>query len=61
MAFVITGARVGIGGMATSIGAILFLLLIGYTLKEYEKLRPILAGYNIIFHHLRFCLPVGLG
>jgi len=40
---------VGIGGMAGSVGAILFPLLIGYTLEEYKKLGHISAGYNIIF------------
>lgn len=40
---------VGIGGMAGSIGATLFPLLVGSLLAYYEALGNITAGYNILF------------
>ncbi len=40
---------VGIGGMAGSIGGILFPLLIGYLLDAYKTAGNITAGYNLIF------------
>jgi ACS family hexuronate transporter-like MFS transporter len=40
---------VGIGGMAGSIGGILFPLLIGYILDLYKNAGNIVGGYNIIF------------
>jgi ACS family hexuronate transporter-like MFS transporter len=40
---------VGIGGMAGSVGGILFPLAIGLILDHYKLLGNITAGYNIIF------------
>ena len=40
---------VGIGGMAGSVGGILFPLAIGMILDQYKLLGNITAGYNIIF------------
>jgi ACS family hexuronate transporter-like MFS transporter len=40
---------VGIGGMAGSIGGILFPIVVGYLLDTYKALGNIGAGYNIIF------------
>lgn len=40
---------VGIGGMAGSIGGILFPMLVGYLLDSYKAAGDIGAGYNIIF------------
>jgi ACS family hexuronate transporter-like MFS transporter len=40
---------VGIGGMAGSVGGILFPLAIGMILDHYKLLGNITAGYNIIF------------
>lgn len=40
---------VGIGGMAGSIGGILFPLLVGAMLDHYKVLGNIAAGYNILF------------
>jgi ACS family hexuronate transporter-like MFS transporter len=40
---------VGIGGMAGSVGGILFPLVIGSILDHFELLGNITAGYNIIF------------
>jgi ACS family hexuronate transporter-like MFS transporter len=40
---------VGIGGMAGSVGGILFPLFIGVILDHYKALDNITAGYNIIF------------
>jgi ACS family hexuronate transporter-like MFS transporter len=40
---------VGIGGMAGSVGGILFPLLIGTMLDHYKLLGNINTGYNILF------------
>lgn len=40
---------VGIGGMAGSVGGILFPMLVGYLLDTYKAAGNIGAGYNIIF------------
>ncbi|MBK7870302.1 MAG: MFS transporter [Saprospiraceae bacterium] len=40
---------VGIGGMAGSIGGVLFPLFVGYLLEAYKTAGNITAGYNIIF------------
>lgn len=40
---------VGIGGMAGSIGGVLFPLLVGHLLEYYEEAGNITAGYNILF------------
>ncbi len=40
---------IGIGGMAGSVGGILFPMLIGYILENYKLAGNITAGYNIIF------------
>jgi ACS family hexuronate transporter-like MFS transporter len=40
---------VGIGGMAGSVGGILFPLFIGIILDHFKALENINAGYNIIF------------
>ena len=40
---------VGIGGMAGSVGGILFPLMVGIILDKYKLLGDIGAGYNIIF------------
>jgi ACS family hexuronate transporter-like MFS transporter len=40
---------VGIGGMAGSVGGILFPLLIGIVLDHFKGLRILSTGYNIIF------------
>jgi ACS family hexuronate transporter-like MFS transporter len=40
---------VGIGGMAGSVGGILFPLIVGTVLDHYKILGNIGAGYNIIF------------
>jgi ACS family hexuronate transporter-like MFS transporter len=40
---------IGIGGMAGSVGGILFPLLIGFLLDYFKALGNITAGYNIIF------------
>ena len=40
---------VGIGGMAGSIGGILFPILIGYILDSYKTAGNLVGGYNIIF------------
>ncbi|MGC3947255.1 MAG: MFS transporter [Chryseolinea sp.] len=40
---------VGIGGMAGSIGGMLFPLLVGRLLDHYEALGNIVTGYNILF------------
>jgi ACS family hexuronate transporter-like MFS transporter len=40
---------VGIGGMAGSVGGILFPLLVGYLLDFYKKAGNITVGYNLLF------------
>jgi MFS transporter, ACS family, hexuronate transporter len=40
---------VGIGGMAGSVGGILFPLLVGWLLDKYKVIGDIGSGYNIIF------------
>jgi MFS transporter, ACS family, hexuronate transporter len=40
---------VGIGGMAGSLGGIMFPLLVGYILEAYKHSDNMSAGYNIIF------------
>lgn len=40
---------VGIGGMAGSVGGILFPILVGYLLDYYKSIGNITAGYNILF------------
>ena len=40
---------VGIGGMAGSVGGILFPLMVGQVLDAYKADGNIVAGYNIIF------------
>ncbi|GGH03994.1 MFS transporter [Mucilaginibacter phyllosphaerae] len=40
---------VGIGGMAGSVGGILFPFLVGWVLENYKEAGNITAGYNIIF------------
>jgi ACS family hexuronate transporter-like MFS transporter len=40
---------VGIGGMAGSVGGILFPLFVGYLLDSYKEAGNITAGYNILF------------
>ncbi len=40
---------VGLGGMAGSVGGILFPLIVGYLLDTYKAQGNITAGYNIIF------------
>ncbi|MBL7859595.1 MAG: MFS transporter [Cyclobacteriaceae bacterium] len=40
---------VGIGGMAGSVGGILFPLLVGHLLNHYKVLGNITVGYNILF------------
>lgn len=40
---------VGIGGMAGSVGGVLFPLFVGYILDVYKNLGNSTAGYNIIF------------
>lgn len=40
---------IGIGGMAGSVGGILFPMLIGYILDLYKLKGNIVAGYNILF------------
>ena len=40
---------VGIGGMAGSVGGVLFPVFVGYILETYRQLGDSTAGYNIIF------------
>ncbi len=40
---------VGIGGMAGSVGGVLFPIFVGYILETYKHLGDSTAGYNIIF------------
>lgn len=40
---------IGIGGMAGSVGGILFPILVGYLLDSYKAAGNIGAGYNILF------------
>ncbi|MCF8300623.1 MAG: MFS transporter [Haliscomenobacter sp.] len=40
---------VGIGGMAGSVGGVLFPIFVGYILETYKQLGDSTAGYNIIF------------
>lgn len=40
---------VGIGGMAGSVGGIIFPLIVGWVLENYKEAGNITAGYNIIF------------
>lgn len=40
---------VGIGGMAGSVGGILFPLLVGRLLDAYKAAGDITAGYNLLF------------
>jgi MFS transporter, ACS family, hexuronate transporter len=40
---------VGIGGMAGSVGGILFPLVVGILLEHFKKLQMLSTGYNIIF------------
>lgn len=40
---------VGIGGMAGSVGGILFPMLVGYLLDHYKLLGNLTGGYNILF------------
>ncbi|MFN9688178.1 MAG: MFS transporter [Bacteroidota bacterium] len=40
---------VGIGGMAGSVGGVLFPIFVGYLLETYRQLGDSTAGYNIIF------------
>jgi ACS family hexuronate transporter-like MFS transporter len=40
---------VGIGGMAGSVGGILFPIVVGYLLDHYKLLGNLTAGYNILF------------
>ncbi|WP_338877414.1 MFS transporter (plasmid) [Spirosoma sp. SC4-14] len=40
---------VGIGGMAGSIGGLLFPILVGYLLDMYKTLGSISTGYNLLF------------
>ena len=40
---------VGIGGMAGSIGGVLFPIFVGYIIETYRQLGDSTAGYNIIF------------
>jgi ACS family hexuronate transporter-like MFS transporter len=40
---------VGIGGMAGSVGGILFPLLVGYLLDFYKQAGNITVGYNLLF------------
>ena len=40
---------VGIGGMAGSVGGILFPMLVGYLLDQYKLLGNLTGGYNILF------------
>ena len=40
---------VGIGGMAGSLGGVLFPIFVGYILETYRQLGDSTAGYNIIF------------
>jgi len=40
---------IGIGGMAGSVGGILFPMLVGYLLDLYRQQGNIVAGYNILF------------
>lgn len=40
---------VGIGGMAGSIGGMLFPLLVGTLLEHYKNMGDIVVGYNIVF------------
>lgn len=40
---------VGIGGMAGSIGGLLFPIVVGYFLDHYKLLGNLTAGYNILF------------
>ncbi|MCQ6958682.1 MFS transporter [Mucilaginibacter aquariorum] len=40
---------VGIGGMAGSVGGIIFPFIIGWVLETYKEAGNIIAGYNIIF------------
>ncbi|SFQ34712.1 MFS transporter [Parafilimonas terrae] len=40
---------IGIGGMAGSLGGILFPILVGYLLDAYKSKGDIVAGYNILF------------
>ncbi len=44
-----TSSIIGIGGMAGSIGGILFPLFVGWILDKYKLAGDIGAGYNIIF------------
>ena len=39
----------GIGGMAGSVGGILFPILVGYLLDLYKSTGNITAGYNLLF------------
>ncbi len=40
---------IGIGGMAGSLGGILFPVLVGYLLDSYKSKGDIVAGYNMLF------------
>jgi MFS transporter, ACS family, hexuronate transporter len=51
---------VGIGGMAGSVGGILFPLLIGTLLDHYKLLGNITAGYNILFTFCGFAYLTAL-
>jgi ACS family hexuronate transporter-like MFS transporter len=52
---------VGIGGMAGSVGGILFPILIGYILDSYKLAGNIVGGYNVIFTICGFAYLIAWG
>ena len=52
---------VGIGGMAGSIGGLLFPILVGYLLDRYKEAGDVTAGYNILFIISGFAYLVAWG
>jgi MFS transporter, ACS family, hexuronate transporter len=52
---------VGIGGMAGSVGGIVFPLFIGTLLDHYKLMGDIVKGYNILFIFCGFAYLVALG
>ncbi len=52
---------VGLGGMAGSMGGLLFPLLVGYLLDHYKAMGEITTGYNILFMISGFAYCIAWG
>ncbi len=48
---------IGIGGMAGSVGGIIFQPLVGSILDYFTRIKSATLGYNFIFYDLRGCVP----